>query len=98
MPKSSTIKINAYEESHMDGPILDFVQADDGRIHRLSPWFPLVRFPLQFLQSAPASLVAYRGDDVILRCTTGGARYVLSACEDAESRVGRLVESWCDSL
>ena len=76
----------------MDGPVLEFVQTEDGRIHRLSPWFPLVRFSLDFLQTAPAPIVDYRGDEVILRCANGWARYALSAFEDHDARAGRLRE------
>ena len=76
----------------MPGPVLEFVQTEDGRIHRLSPWFPLVSFSLEFLQRAPAPVVEYRGDEVILRCANGWARYALSAFDSPDARAGRLVE------
>mgnify|MGYP001598000344 CR=1 FL=1 len=77
----------------MHGPVLSFVRHENDRLTRLSPWFPFVLFSRESLARADRNRIRLEGDDLVIFCTNGGARYRLGT-EDALGRHGRLVESW----
>lgn len=76
------------------GPVLSFMQHEDGQLTKLSTWFPLVMFSPELLHHADGEKIAFRGDEVIIRCLNGSARYRLGLPDAQGLRSGQLAESW----
>ena len=74
------------------GPVLIFSVHEDGSLAVRSPWFPFVFFSRESLARTDGNRIRLEGDDLVIFCTNGGARYRLGL-EDASGRHGRLVES-----
>lgn len=73
-------------------PTLRFAVHEDGNWEVISPWFPLVGFPLDLLALADGRRLELAGDMLYLHCTNGHAAYALEP-ERAGARRGRLAWS-----
>lgn len=75
-------------------PTLAFSVNEDGTLRVLSPWYQSVAFSPGVLAHADGRRVALRGDELIVRCTNGGAAYALGEADEVGARVGTLLRSW----